>query len=170
MLKEQIKDLKIKKIVHKGEYTTICRLDDERLLKVIDTQLEEMLKEAGESYEKRVTDTRGSVVEEIVSPLSAVYQIDRCCGFTMENVNGLVLEEYCKSLGLEFEYNLQKCADLFARIEGVVKKANDNDIIMPDLCTHGNIMVQNDGKIRIVDYDGLQIKENSSITISTALG
>lgn len=170
MLKEQISDLKIKELVHKGQFTSVCRLDDQRLLKVIDTQLEEMFKEAGESYEQRVIDTRGSVVDEIVAPLSYVYQIDRCCGFTMEDVNGLSLEEYCESLGLDFIYNLQKYADLFAKIEGAVRKANDNGIIMPDLCTHGNIMVQNDGKIRIIDYDGLQIKENSSITISTALG
>lgn len=170
MVKEDINNLKIEDIFYKGQYSTIYRLIDQRLLKVIVPEVEEIYREYDTSYEERVLDTRAKVVEEIVAPLSVVYNHGICCGYTMEEVNGMSLPDYCDNLFLCSNENLNIYSELYTNVENVVRKANENGIVIPDLCTAGNIMVQNDGKIRLIDYDGLQIKDNISVCLSSALG
>lgn len=170
IVKEDIKDLKIEEILCKSDNSTIYRLADGRLLKVIDFQVQEMFNELGESYEKRVVDPRGKIVEEIVAPLSAVYKFGNCCGYTMEEVEGVALTDYCDNYINHENINLEQYSKIYSKLENIVIKANKNGIIMPDMCTEGNILIQKDGNLRIIDYDGLQIKDNISIAISTTIG
>lgn len=171
VVKEQLSSFVNPKIFYHGEYSTIYQVADGRLLKMNSDYLQSLYLMSGISYERKILDTKAHRVSEIVSPLSAVYDKDLCRGFTMEQVKGIDLNQYVADFSLYDKANLLKYAKLYCKIEEAVKKANRLGIVIPDLCTCSNIMIDQDGKIRLVDYDGLQFgPSDKALFTSSVLG
>lgn len=171
MVKEQLKSFKEKELIHSGEASKIYRLTDGRLLKVVNPIVLMTCQAMGISYESKVLNTSARTVKEIVSPLSVVYDGSLCSGFTMEEIFGVDVNHYDDNFTLADRADLKGYAELFAKIEEVVMKANKLGIVIPDLCTCDNIFIMPDGSIRIIDFDGLQFgSRDKSLALSTSLG
>lgn len=170
ILRESEYDLKKNGLLYSGETSYIYRLEDGRLYKKAKSILFDVCRRNGIDYEAKILDTRAHAVKEIVSPLSAVYTDDRLSGFTMEEVEGPTLTDYDKDFTIEQVCDLWHYYELFHKLETIIEKANKVGIVMPDLCTCENIIVQKDGNLRIIDYDGNQFGEDDkSICFSTTL-
>lgn len=170
ILRESEYDLKKNGLLYSGETSYIYRLEDGRLYKKAKSILFDVCRRNGIDYEAKILDTRAHAVKEIVSPLSVVYTDDRLSGFTMEEVEGPTLTDYDKDFTIEQVCDLWHYYELFHKLETIIEKANKVGIVMPDLCTCENIIVQKDGNLRIIDYDGNQFGEDDkSICFSTTL-
>lgn len=170
ILKESEYDLKKMGLVYSGETSYIYRLEDGRLYKKAKSRILDVCRRDGVDYEAKILDTRARAVTEMVSPLSAVYLDGRISGFTMEEVEGPSLTTYDKDFTIDQVCDLWHYYHLFSKLETIVDKANKLGIVMPDLCTCENIIVQKNGDLRIIDYDGNQIGENDkAICFSTTL-
>ncbi len=171
MVKEQLKTFKEKELIYSGEGSCIYRLTDGRLLKVANPIVFATCQTLGISYESKILNTAAISVKEIVSPLSAVYDGSFCKGYTMEEIHGVDLNHYEDNYTLRDRADLKRYAELYAKIEEVVIKANKLGIVMPDLCTCDNIMVLPDGSLKFIDFDGLQLgSRDRTMALSTSLG
>ncbi len=171
MIKEQLRSLKVSNKVHSGESSIIFQLDDGRLAKIINPVFLNIYRMMGINYEGKIQDTRAKCVSEIVSPITGIYDENICCGYTMSEVKGISLNEREKSLSLDELGNLKGYARLYAKIEEAVKKANKLGIVIPDLCTPTNIIITDDGSVKLIDYDDMQLgSQDASLALSTMLG
>lgn len=56
-------------------------------------------------------------------------------------------------------------------LEKIIKDANKEGVVFPDLCSEGNVLYNPRGVLGLIDYDGLQIGDDRSIVfLSSALG
>ena len=171
MKKEQLSSFVDKELIYSGEGSTIYRLPDKRILKVASPLVLKTCEMFGTSYENKILNTSARSVKEIVSPLSAVYSQGICKGYTMEEVNGIDLNGYDANYSLFERADLNKYALLYSKIEQVVKKANKVGIVMPDLCTCDNIIIEPNGNLKFIDYDGMQFgSRDRSVALSSSLG
>ena len=171
MFKENLSSFVTPELFYEGECSTIYQLNDGRLLKLNSRYLQSLYFMAGVSYENKILDTRAHEVSEIVSPLSAFYADGFCRGYTMEKIAGIDLNQYSDNLNIYERADLEKYARLYCKIEDAIKKANRLGIVMPDLCTCSNIIIDQANKIRFVDYDGMQFGEfDKAVCISSTLG
>lgn len=171
MVKEQLNTFKEIEPIYRGEGSTIYRLPDGRLLKIAKPIVFQTCQALGINYESKILSTAALSVKEIVTPLSAVYEGSYCRGYTMEEINGVDLNRYDDNFTLVDRGNLNHFAELYAKIEEVVIKANRVGIIMPDLCTCDNIVIQPDGSLRFIDFDGMQFgSRDKGMALSTSLG
>lgn len=172
MERERYSSFTKKEKIYEGEGSNIYSLDDGRVLKVAKNVIFQSCEMLGIDYEAKITDTRARAVEGIVSPLTAVFNNkDICVGYTMENVQGKTLNDYDENFSLREKSDLWSYFKLYTKIEELVARANKLGIVNPDLCTCDNIIVMPNGKIKMIDYDGMQIGENDrAIALSTSLG
>lgn len=171
MIKEQVKDLKKVGVLYNGECSIIYKLDDGRLYKEAKPFLLSLCARTGIDYERKLLSTNAETVESIVSPITVAYLGRHCTGFTMADEIGETLNSYDENYIIEQRSNLREYADLFTKIEDVVKRANKVGIVMPDLCTCDNIILSPDGTLKFIDFDGMQFgKNDKSIAYSTSLG
>ena len=170
MQKIQIRELKIKKIINHNNKSIIYLLENGTVLKLYNTKLLEMLKRVGIDHEKKILDAKEiTKVPEIITPKKAVYENKTFIGYTMPRVLGEDFNTHDDNLSISERENLLYYIRQHLQLEDIVKRANQEEIIFPDLCTCDNILI-NGNKISFIDYDGLQIKNHRVDAISTSLG
>lgn len=170
MIKEQTRELNKVAKVYDGESSTIYRLDDGRLYKEAKPMLLDICLRTGVDYEGKLLSTNAATIGEIVNPITITYTGRRCTGFTMSEEVGPTLNSYDDLYTLQQRSDLVAYADLFSKIESVVKRANRVGVVMPDLCTCDNIIIKEDGTLKFIDFDGMQFgKRDKSIAFSTSL-
>ena len=65
--------------------------------------------------------------------------------------------------------DLYRYAGIHGKLEAIIK--DSPDIVVPDLCACDNIILNNNGKtIKLIDFDGIQVKDQPTFCISTSLG
>lgn len=102
----------------------------------------------------------------IERPISELYLEDKFVGFTSREEHGILLDDYlCEIIYQNNPNILAVIAYLFKDLETIIKKANEENIVLPDLGSNGNIMVTNHG-LKYIDYMGLQIKDERTEDIS----
>lgn len=171
MEKEQLSSFRRRELIHDGEGSKIYRIGDGRLLKVSKDVIFQSCQLLGIDYESKIMDTRAHAVDGIVTPLTGVFSKDSCVGYTMEEVQGKTLNSYDDNFTLREKADLNAYFKLYTKIEELVARANKLGIVIPDLCSCDNIVVTPDGKIKLIDYDGMQIGKNDrAIALSTSLG
>ena len=69
-------------------------------------------------------------------------------------------------LTLSEQEDLYQFAKLFRNIENAVKTSPN--IIIPDLCSCDNILVGKNNTIKLIDYDGFQVKDTKTAFISSS--
>lgn len=168
--KEQEKAFDIIGKIYDGETSEIYRLRDGRLFKKAKPLLINMCYRTGVNYEAKLLSTSALSVKEIVSPISVSYDGKFCTGFTMEEVFGPSLNTYDDDFTIEQRSDLDGYYELYSKIEDVVRRASKVGVVMPDLCTCDNIIIQKNGLLRFFDFDGMQFGRNDrSIAFSTSL-
>ena len=83
MQKEYLEDFINKEIIHDGESSTIYRLEDGRILKIIKPIIEELCTKFNLDYEAKISSPLADEIDEIIKPLSKVYYQDKCIGYTI---------------------------------------------------------------------------------------
>ena len=92
-------------------------------------------------------------------------------GFITPGFNGEDLFKYFHEMGFFDQMLPEKYSRIYRYLERIIKDANKEGVVFPDLCSEGNVLYNPRGVLGIVDYDGLQIGDDRSIIyLSTALG
>jgi len=173
MEKYDIRDLHLNKNdqIYNGEGSQIYNIGNGQIVKIAKDIVLQGFYYLDGNYESKIFDSRAKSIKEIISPTAAVYSNNACVGYIMREVSGVDLNSYDKNYTIAQRNNLHEYIRLFRKIEEVVKKANKVGIVMPDLCTCDNIIINNDGSLSFIDYDGMQMGPSDvSICMSTSLG
>lgn len=165
------KDIKTIKEIGSGENSRVYITADGSVLKIFNPFIFMLYSLSGTSLEEKILNSSPvSGVPEIVTPTSAVYDNSKFVGYTMDFVKGKSSNEIDDNLTISQRSNLSMYARMHHRLEDLVKRGNDKGIVFPDLATCDNIIIRNDGSIRLIDYDGLQVGKYKTVCISTNLG
>lgn len=171
MLKEQIRDLNIKKILCNKGNSIIYLLSDGRVFKRFRFEEIELYNHIGISLENKILEgDKLKEHKEFFAPLSAVYRKDTFIGYTMRLNKDKNFAKYVDSLKYRYRCNnLKFCANNYKKLEFIIKKGHVLGLVFPDLCTVTNIFISRMGSLSLTDYDGFQIGDYSSISISSAI-
>lgn len=155
--------------VFRGKDTTIFKTNEGEIFKCFEPKYLSFLDKGGINLERNILDSKPiDGVGDIITPNNAVYLNDSFLGYTADFVDGVDLDSYLRSLSVGQKCDLEGYASLYHDIEKVVKDAKN--VVFPDLCTLSNMMVTDEGIIKFVDYDGLQVDDKKTACISTLLG
>lgn len=148
------------------DYSKLYMLDNKRLFKIFDSDFLREMSCAGYDIERKILNHEGLVNDGVIVPIDAVYYKKRFVGYTMPYFNGVsVFDAYDSGY---FNNSLYKYAEFFSKLENIVIK-NDK-IVFTDLLSDGNIMVNANDDIKIIDFDDLQIDFYGTLTLSSGLG
>ena len=170
MKRVDFKELNIKKGIEKNSRGYVLELDDDRVLKVYNDDYLLILNIVGIDLENRILGAKKfSNVKEIIVPDSAVYIDDEFFGYTMPKAKGINYNDYGERLSIEDRENISKYVLEYLKLEDIIRRANKEKLVFPDLLTCDNIFVHN-GNYSFIDYDGIQIGDNKVAAISSSLG
>lgn len=171
MKKEYLEDLKNKDIIHDGESSLIYRLEDGRILKTIKPIIIELCEKFNLNYEEKIKSSLADDIDEIIKPLTIIYDNNKCIGYTMEEVIGKPLGDYEKEISLKEQCDFNHYLKIYPKLEQIIKHGNKKGIVFPDLCTAGNVIITPNEEIRLIDFDGLQFgPKDKAISMSNSLG
>lgn len=168
IIKYTASDVQALKIKHAGENSIIY--DDGVVLIKHPTYESQPIEDRSElmhlSAEKVFySDKHSEFDEDIAIPLDMVLVDGKYFGYTMRPRKGKTFSEYF--LKGQITVDLYAIADIFEQKENIVKKANKSGIIIPDLATEENILIDESGKVVLLQYDGFQIEDMPSFVMST---
>ena len=171
MEKVDLRSLIVSNQISKSDSSNVFLLRDGSILKIFSQLSQLMYTMAGISLEGKIITAKKIVnVPEIVVPKSAVYDGKRFVGYITDYIEGINFNDWDDNLSLDQRCDLLMYAEIYKKIEDIVKRGNAKKIIFPDLLTCDNIIFTADGSVRFIDYDGLQIGNYNSVAISTTLG
>lgn len=106
----------------------------------------------------------------IVKPTAIVLDENHnLIGYTTNYERGKSLNSRSEELTQSKSEDLYRYAKVHGNLKNIIE--DSPDIIFPDLCTCENIILNNnDNTIKLIDFDGFQVKDQSSFCISTSLG
>lgn len=167
----QLKDIKTVKEIPGVENSKVYRTKDGGVLKLFSPFIFMLYNVSGISLEDKIRNSsKIESVPEIITPNAAVYDGEKFVGYTMDYVEGLNYNELDDRFTLSQRCNLKMYASMYHKFESIVKRGNKEGIVFPDFCTCDNIIINSDGQVHLIDYDGLQVRNYKSIGISTSLG
>ncbi len=167
--KVEFTSFKDKEEICKSRNSIIYDIHGNKILKVLTDDMQKLHQDNNINYEKRILDERVKNIPKIVSPIEAVYDNDYCCGYTMAKINGVPLSRYYFKED-KYNCNLTRIAEIYQKIEEVIKKGNELDIVFPDICSGANILINSDDEVKFIDYDGMQVgSDDQSICYSSYL-
>ncbi len=103
----------------------------------------------------------------IVIPTAAAYAEGRFVGYFQPYIEGITESEYDDNLTIPQRIDLYQYARHYLKLEKIIK--NSPNIVIPDLLTCENILVQKNGNLKLIDYDAMQVNESEPIIISSNL-
>ena len=167
----QKKDIKVVKELYSSDSSKVYRTADGSVLKIFTPFVFKLYNVAGVSLEEKIVNSgRIESLPEVIIPTAAVYDEDKFIGYTMKYVKGQTYNELEDKLTIGQRTNLKMYAHIYHKLENIVSRGNSKGIIFPDLCTTDNIIITPDGRIRLIDYDGLQIGKYKTVGISSNIG
>lgn len=171
MKRLELSDLKINAQLTRTQASSIYRLSNGDILKIFSPLTKQFYLIGGISLEKKILFAKGvQNVPEIVIPNGVVYNDGNFMGYTMEYIDGISYNDKYDRLSSMQNMSLLYHANSYSQIESIVKRGNKQGIVFPDLLTCDNIIYDEYGNIKIIDYDGLQIGNYGVISMSTSLG
>lgn len=159
------------------DYSEVYRLRNGSYLKIFKPKMMSVCKTAGVSLQEKITCLKPiKEVPEIIIPSIAVTEKNKFVGYVIPPAKGISLKDYYSKKTSNQLLDLQLYAKEFSGLEDVVRRANQNGIVFPDLLTFSNIFISDkDGRIsyNFIDVDGIQFKpekEHGCVQISKRLG
>ena len=167
MEKIDFKRLNIETVLGDNDFNSVFLLSDGSVLKLFK---HDILIQSLRLEQKILTSKPIFNVPEIVVPNRAVYLSDKFVGYTMDRVDGIDYNTRDNRYSLSDRADLNMYATIYSKLEDVVKRANKEGMIFPDLCTCDNIFIDKNGNYKLIDYDGIQIGNFITPFLSTSLG
>ena len=111
-------------------------------------------------------------IPEIVLPQAKVVseRTGAFAGYIMNKTPGITFPELHENLPLSKLRKINYLTAWYLKIEDAIKKVNENDIIVPDIGTMYNIMINENKDVRLIDCDSWQVGPYNAFEISTLLG
>lgn len=165
-LKEFLNKNKGYNILKRCKDTTIIKLPNGELLKILDDKLLKIISNTGYNLETRLNEIEN--LNEFTNfswPTMMLEDNGIVKAYVMTEIPGIDFTNY-----YENTLSLTSYANIHSQIETNIKKGNNVGIIFPDLCTTENIRITNDNNVFFIDYDGLQIKHMPAVGFSDYLG
>ena len=146
--------------------TTIIKLPNNQILKILDLKLLDMLNKTGYGLESRLNEV-DNLDKNVNFAYPTVMLEDNgvITSYVMPEIPGLDFTNYYKNT-----LDLLSYANIHLQIENNIKTGNNTGLIFPDLCTTENIRITPGDKVFFIDYDGLQVKHMPAIGYSDVLG
>lgn len=167
MEKIDFKRLNIETVLGDNDFNSVFLLSDGSVLKLFK---HDILIQSLRLEQKILTSKPIFNVPEIVVPNRAVYLSDKFVGYTMDRVDGIDYNTRDNRYSLSDRANLNMYATIHSKLEDVVKRANKEGMVFPDLCTCDNIFIDKNANYKLIDYDGIQIGNFVTPFLSTSLG
>lgn len=141
-----------------------------QIMKIFNPMYLNMCINCGNNLEKKILiSDKINISPEVIRPIGAIYNDhNQFIGYTSIYSNEKNLNQWDDNFTIEQRQDLYNYADLHYKIEQVVK--NSEDIVIPDLCSCDNILVKADNSVKLIDYDGFQVKDINTFSISSSLG
>lgn len=166
---EEIED-KVVKLISNNQFSVVYLLKDGRFFKMFNPIFIKLLKNNGSDIERKILDAKKiDNVPEIIIPESIVYDKNYFLGYTILPAKGISFVEDEDNKSKEERCNLYRYALEQVKLENVVKRANNEGIVFPDLLTCDNIFISDLG-YQFIDYDGIKIGNIPVLQLSTMLG
>lgn len=148
----------------------VFRLKDGRFLKQYNREYLSQTMMFYISIEDKILDSAyRKLPDSIKRPEVAVYNGDCFWGEISSAAKGVSYGVWEQQLNDEQLTDLGMYADVYSGLEGIVKSTPD--IIYPDICSYDNIFISDNGKrVELIDYEGLQVGDYPSFSMSSALG
>lgn len=111
-------------------------------------------------------------ISGIVVPKQKVFsdETGMFVGYIMDKTAGIAFPELHENLPLSKLRKLNYLTELYLKIEEIIKTVNANGIIVPDLGTMYNIMIDEKKDMRLIDCDSWQVGPYIALEISSLLG
>lgn len=171
MLKENIRNLKGKKLISASEFSIVYELDDGRIFKKFSPIMLNLMAYCNVDIQARINSAKPiKNVPEILIPISSVYENGLFIGYTMAKAKGVMLSGNDLGASLEEVNDLDGITRRFLSLEDVVKRANEKDIVFPDFLTLENIFIDENDNYQFIDYEGIQIGKDFVMQLSDGLG
>lgn len=170
MKRIQLNELRNKnlKVINQGEGSFVYLLNDGRIFKAFTRDMLDLLRIVSVDVEFKILDSdKVKLNPAIIKPEVAVYDGYNFVGYIMEHARGVDYNKYGQSISINDRTNLYKYADFHYKLESIIKSTPN--VVYPDICTCDNIYVS-DGEIQLIDYDGMQVDNYRSLSMSTNLG
>lgn len=165
-LKKFLNENKGYKVLKSCDDTTIIKLSNGNLLKILSDQLLKMISNTGYHLETRLNEVENLTDFTSFSwPTIMLEDGGVVKGYVMPFICGVDFTDYYENV-----FDLISYANIHSQIENNIKDGNNVGIVFPDLCTTENIRITEDGKVFFIDYDGLQIKQMPVVSFSNFLG
>lgn len=148
---------------------TLYRMKNGDILKVFNSFYMFMAATSGINLEKKITDSeRIKLSDKIKKPKMSFYTSNGIfIGYSSNMAKGISYNDKEEILTLEERTDLYRYADIFTKLENIIK---ESDAVFPDLCTCDNIFIDEKNNIELIDYDGIQVGNQSAMQMSTTLG
>lgn len=164
-------NLNSSKLLSKNSISKVYKLCNGEILKMFNLNILNIYNNVGGNMEKKILDAEELPnIPEIVMPNKAVYDENgNFIAYTSNYVDGLNLGQYYDSLEKSDKNSLYFFASLFEKLENIVARANNAGFVFPDLVNPGNFIFDKKGNFKLIDYDGMQVRDNKSMVISKVL-
>lgn len=147
---------------NKNDGTKVFKINDKQIIKtfLFDVSLNEKI-------EKKVMGSvKFNFSENFTLPTASIYTEDnQFYGYVTNFVDGNNDSDYYTAL--KNKKNLLMATKLYMKIEECIK--NNPDIVFPDLSNLSNIVVDKAGNPNFIDFDGFQIGDYKSSSISSCV-
>lgn len=165
-LKEFLNENKGYQILKRCNDTTIIKLPNGELLKILDDELLKIISNTGYDLETRLKEVNHLTGFTNFSwPTIMLEDEGIVKAYVMSYIPGVDFTDYYDNI-----FDLTSYANIHSQIENNIKAGNEVGVVFPDLCTTENIRIMADGKVFFIDYDGLQIKQMTAVGFSDFLG
>lgn len=155
-----------------GATADIYRISEDKCLKIFNDAFLDFLSERNWKFIEEKLDLSDKYTDfsELVRPTGIGFDNKgRFKGYEMPFQEGINFVDYVTSLRFDDVTDLSHYNLKYLELEDIIK-SRGSDVIFPDLATFSNIVVNSDGDFKFLDYDGLQLEDISSITLSRNLG
>lgn len=150
-------------IVSNNGATSTTFLEDKSIIKLYNmfSILVEM--QLGMNTEEKILSAQETVdLPEINFPQSAIYTADtkKFIASRYNFIEGQAIKH------LHFGIDLEKYCDLHLKLEDFLKRADKHHIVLSDYASLDNIIIDKEGNIHFIDYEGMQIGKHKTATAS----
>ena len=144
----------------------IYRLPNGELLKIGYSKNKERFYEAqNHLYDSLKHVEEINSISNVAWPTRVVHDTCFFSGYTMPEIAGIDLDTFALDLTDLYEF-----AEVFIKIENVVKEGHKLNVVFPDLCNGGNIIITPEGNAVFIDFDGIQPEGMSKFFFAKAIG
>lgn len=167
-----VETLKHLHILLSNEKSIIFQYANNQILKIFNQKYQNFSKSLGVDLEQKILNsTHIDSFTNLVYPNESIYDNStNFLGYLMDKIEGKSYKEIKHERNVQNHHpTLLDYAKLYQQFAIALDRATKNNIVIPDFATCSNIIIPNqeNSEIKIIDYDGIQIKQYGALFVSS---